>query len=254
MKRIRYSLLFIAIIVLAICTVLLLNFTAPNPTGRRYSSQTIDLSLNSNEKGLQGEQILAHDLGIPPNDASDRVCICANQETPPELIACNSCLAYVQGLQHNRRPDFITDKTIIEVKNRQELLYGSDRDTIEISDYALAANALDRSLWVYVRTDTISDERFDEIVEQTGGHVVYYLAVPGYVDQVGQAAKSGLFIAITILLIAGTWELHVRRPAQPTPSVGSKSQSLVDDIDRFVEKTKAKANLKIDIEDERQGE
>jgi hypothetical protein len=202
-----------------ICVVLLLDFTASNPTGRRYSSETIDLSLSSAEKGRQGEDILSLDLDLPPNDTVGRVCICTNPTSPPDPIACNSCLAYVESLQQNRRPDFITSKYIIEVKNRQELLYSGDgdRDTAEITDYAIAARALHRSLWVFVRTDTDVDSQFHDLVETTGGKIVGYLAVPGHVDKVAQAAKVGLLASVIVLVFAGACELRTRRGHHPAP-------------------------------------
>jgi hypothetical protein len=53
-----------------LCGVLLLNFTASNPTHRRYPSQT-PLTTGQGTGvviGLDAERILAKDLGLPPND------------------------------------------------------------------------------------------------------------------------------------------------------------------------------------------
>ena len=59
--RFRAGLILCSLIVLIVSVVLILDFTASNPTGRRYSSETIDLALDFREKGLQGERILSHD-------------------------------------------------------------------------------------------------------------------------------------------------------------------------------------------------
>lgn len=183
----RYLLALTALVVLIISVILLLNFTASNPTGRRYSSETIDLALSSQEKGQQGELIVARDLGIPRNETDARACLCrTDQPNPPN---CNSCLVQITELSQNRRPDFITTEYMVEVKNHQGLLYG-DRDWDQINDYAIGARELSIPLWVFVRTDTEVDPQFDEVVEVSGGRVVRYLAVPGHMDRVEQVAKS----------------------------------------------------------------
>ena len=57
--------------------VLLLNFTAPNPTGRRYSSEVVNLNLDNGAKGVEGERILAQDLNAPNNNI-EKHCICGD--------------------------------------------------------------------------------------------------------------------------------------------------------------------------------
>ena len=96
----------------------------------------------------------------------------------------------VNDLQSNFRiPDFIAPDFIAESKNTQNLLY-SGREYDQISDYALAAKLLNRPLWVYTRVDTIVEPKFYEIVHATGGNVVPYFTVPGYVDPVDDAARK----------------------------------------------------------------
>lgn len=240
----RYLLLLIALVVLIISVVLLLDFTASNPTGRRFSSGTVDLSLSNQEKGRQGEQIVAEDLGIPSNDTGARACLC---HTPnPSPVACNSCFAQVEQLTQDRRPDFITAKYIVEVKNHQNLLYNSGRDWQEIGDYAIGARELAIPLWVFVRTDTEVAPQLDALVESTGGQVVHYLAVPGYVDRVGQVAKVSAAISLIVLLAV------LFRPSGSRPSPDpAPPKSATDDLEDFVARVKAKKRLEIDIEDSR---
>ena len=239
----RYLIALIALVVLVVSIILLLNFTASNPTGRRYSSETIDLALRPQEKGQQGEQIVSHDLGIASNDTSARTCLCHQEQ--PSSGACSSCFVQVEQLAQDRRPDFITSDYIVEVKNHQDLLY-SGRDWDEISDYAIGARALGIPLWVFVRTDTEVDGRLDAIVEATGGRVVHYLVVPGHVDWVGQVAKVAAAVSLIVLLVV------LFRPgggkSSPDPK---KAQSAADDLEDFVKRAKAKKRLEIDSEDSR---
>ncbi len=122
MKRFIGGILFLtAVAGLILGFVLLMNFTAPNPTGRRYSSEVVNLSANSNEKGQQGERILEKDLNLPNNNVTKQ-CICAlqfaNTSTPPPN--CTTCIHYMEVASESglsRRPDFVTDKYFIESKN-----------------------------------------------------------------------------------------------------------------------------------------
>jgi hypothetical protein len=239
----RYVLALTVTIVLIVSVILLLNFTANNPTGRRYSSETIDLTLSAQGKGQQAEEIVSRDLDVPRNEISRRACLCRTGQ--PDSQACNSCFANVRQLTQNRRPDFITSDYILEVKNHQGLLY-SGRDWDQIGDYAIAATELDIPLWIFVRTDTEVDFQFYDIVELTGGRVVKYLAVPGHIDQVGQVAKVTAACSVIILLLLPLR----RREAKPSPEP-AKPKSATEDLEDFVRRVKDKKRSEIYKEDSR---
>jgi hypothetical protein len=67
------------LIALTACVVLLLNFTAPNPTGRRYSSESPLMTGQGSAQqiGLSAERVLARDLGIARNEALTSVNVSA---------------------------------------------------------------------------------------------------------------------------------------------------------------------------------
>lgn len=61
MRRIKVLCLIAGLSITIVAVVLLLNLTAPNPTGKRYSSQSHFISGSSRAIGLSGERILAHE-------------------------------------------------------------------------------------------------------------------------------------------------------------------------------------------------
>ncbi|MBX3064915.1 MAG: hypothetical protein KF726_18175 [Anaerolineae bacterium] len=211
MKKLRRLALAISLICALISIVLLLNFTAPNPTGRRYSSE-IPLTTGqgrAQEIGSDGERVLAQDLRLPNNNDADQLkCICNSGQPDPNQ--CSVCLANVTMQSPFRRPDFIGTNFIAEVKNAQNLLYDS-RDLEQIRDYALAAKAMGQPLWLYTRVNTNFDAEFERLVNETGGGVVRYLTVSGYVDPVDETARSVLGWALLIGVITGAWEIGSRR-------------------------------------------
>jgi|GEM_PF-546954 len=213
MRPIRFGLLILSLCAFIGCFVLLLNITAPNPTHRRYSSW-MPLTTGrkmSNQIGLEGEQVLSDDLGIPRNDLMDeRQCFCRDANVTP--LNCKRCAAHYAGLVISRRPDFVTDRLIVESKN-VKLLDQDRRDPLgQISDYTAVALALGRPLWLYVRVNTDVDEKFYQLAESTGGGVVPYFTVPGYVDPVDANARGGLLAsgALSSFVIIG--EVFSRRP------------------------------------------
>ncbi len=193
MKSLRRIILVLAFLAAILSIILLLNFTAPNPTGRRYSSRT-PLSTGegtAGQIGLAGERVLADDLHLPRNDAPDQLqCIC-NSPTYADLKNCRVCIVSAQLTSPYRRPDFVGRNFIAEAKNAQNLYYDS-RDLAQITDFAMAARALNWPLWVYTRVNTNFDPEFLRIVRTTGGDVVPYFTVTGYSDPVDQAAQLGL--------------------------------------------------------------
>ncbi len=221
MKRFRRIVFNAALIVFIVSILLLLNITASNPTHRRYSSQMPLTTGQGNGKALgdSAEIILAADLSLPNNNAADqRQCLCKNMSSANGK-ACNLCLP-VNDLQSDFRvPDFISPNFMAESKNTQNLLY-TGREYDQISDYALAAKLLNRPLWVYIRVDTIVAADFYEIVHATGGNVIPYFTVPGYVDLVDDAARKSGAISICILLSFGLMKLYSgqSRNDMPTPA------------------------------------
>ncbi|MBZ0295030.1 MAG: hypothetical protein K8L99_20875 [Anaerolineae bacterium] len=256
MHKIRLALMVALLVVMIGAFLIVLNITHPNPTGRRYSSEVIDLTLPSHQKGLQAEAILEKDLHTARNDSSgNRQCICTDADDPPIPLACTSCLAYIPELQNNRRPDFMTDRYIAEVKNHGEGLYESQRDLDELADYVIAAQTLRLPLWVYLRTNIPVPDDFRVLIEATGGGVVSYLAVPDYVDTVGQIAlvvlvvSSGLFTLLAAIGIRSQRVMVIAAPpSRPAPT------EPIDDLEAFIQRSREKTQRRIDEADSRLGQ
>ena len=223
LKRVRRFVFGVSCFCALICVVLLLNVTAPNPTGRRYSSETPPTTGEASGSviGSAAERILANDLRLPNNnDTNQRQCFCRTTAVI-NANACNVCLA-APGMQSVYRiPDFISPNFIAESKNARNLLY-TGREFDQISDYALAAKVLNRPLWVFIRVNTYVEPDFYQVVESTGGGVVPYFAVPGYVDPIDGVARTGLFIAGAC--VTGCMWLEWRS-GRKTRSVAVKSPS-----------------------------
>lgn len=198
LRRIAFVLAFAAFIG---CVILLLNFTAPNPTGRRYSSRVILTSGNPQTVGRDAENVLGLDLRLPNNnDPDQRQCICGNPSYA-NTGDCRVCLAISASIDTYRIPDFVAPGFIAEAKNRAGLPY-SGRDADQISDFVIASQALNRPLWLYIRVNTDLDPSYMEMVEATGGGVVRYFATADYADPVDTGARNGVVVSIVIL--AGT--------------------------------------------------
>lgn len=259
MKIIRRLILLVAIIAFALCIVLLLNFTAPNPTHRRYSSETPLTTGQANGKqiGDDGERILSNDLNLPNNnDPAQLQCLCGNGSNP-----CKSCLTKLPSLSTYRVPDFVGPNFLAEAKNKQDLLY-TGREVDQIHDYVLAALLMNRPLWVYVRVNTDVAPEFTQLVESTGGGVLYYFTVPGYTDPVDKTVQTGAAISVIGLVGAGSleWWSHRRRKVRvvvvelpsPTPApdkpVDSTSRKL-DHAEDFLAKRKDRLRGQLDNED-----
>jgi hypothetical protein len=210
---------------------MLLDFTASNPTGRRNSSEsplTTDQG-TANAIGLSGEEVVAHDLGIPRNEqVNQRQCICKDESNAPPASECRTCFVYISSITSYRRPDFVAPNFIAEVKNVKRLLY-SGREVEQINDYVTAAIALKRPLWLYVRVDTYVEPPFKDLVKSTGGRVVRYLTVPGHVDPIDSAARVVLFVALVMMILIALMELSIilffgGQPIVGVPSPGKPAQ------------------------------
>ncbi|MBC8100703.1 MAG: hypothetical protein H7Y11_14780 [Armatimonadetes bacterium] len=220
---IRRVVIFLAMLTLIVYIGVLLNFTDSNPTGRRYSSAMPLTSGqgDSQEIGASGVAILARDLNLPLNDAPDQLqCVCGSGYTTAlPNKQCRLCVSSTPLLSRGnyRRPDFVTRDFIAESKNVQQLVYES-RDFEQIQDYATAARALGRPLWLYVRVNTQVDLRFTFLVIDTGGGIVRYFSVPGWEDGVDREAKHAIAISGGVLsgtLILEALSRRSRKPRTP---------------------------------------
>ena len=205
-KRHSYALILsvAGVLTIALTLVLLLNITAPNPTGRRYSSAMPMFSGGTTTIGTSAEVILSNDLGAPRNEDTDqRQCICGGAANG-RRGRCNVCVTQMASLIGSYRiPDFVTSKYIAESKNEGGLPYrGSSDDVLQIYDYAAGARTLGIPLFVYTRVDTQVTPEFRAIVESTGGGIIPYFTVPGWIDPMDEMAKQGL-IGGVLLLIGG---------------------------------------------------
>lgn len=256
-----------ALISAAVCIVLLLNITAPNPTGRRYSSQPIDLTLRDSQRiGEQGESILSIDLHLLHNAEPNLQCLCdsrnPNQKTPP----CRACIVDMTLVNPGgyREPDFVGNGFIAESKNQKKFLYSRGDDIQQITDYVNAALALRQPFYLYVRVDTPVGKAFYPLVESTGGAIIPYFAVPGWIDPVDEVARRGLLISggtlslvgLSLLLgrrdprpVTARIPVIVDRPSQPQlPSPIMKANRDIDAMERFHEQSVLKTWRKLDGE------
>lgn len=250
MKFLRRSLMLAAVLTALLCAVLLLNFTAPNPTGRRYSSETplTTGDAQNREIGWDGERVLAQDLRLPNNnDPSQLQCFC-RQGSYINSNDCNTCIPVSTLTSSYRIPDFVTDSFIAESKNRREFYYNG-REVDQIADYVTAAILIRRPLWVYVRVNTPVAPEFTELVQSTGGDVVYYFTTPGYVDPVDQTARAGFAGAGILFGFVGWLELRSWRgqkrlkllSSKPKPTAPPKYPN--DPLNRAIHKTDAAADF-----------
>ena len=255
MQNLRRLILIFALLVCITSVVLLLNFTAPNPTGRRYSSEPVLATGSAQAVGLSGETILSRDLGVPRNDDPDqRQCVCSGSNNSNAIPGdCRSCVAFSSLVSSYRRPDFITAGYIAEAKNRQNLLYEHTDQIDQISEYADAARVLNRPLWLFTRVDTTLSPEYYPIVEATGGSVVPYFTVPGYIDPVDTIARVALVTAsfsIVIVLAIGRIRHLPRRSVPPKTPIASAVKTTKSAED-FWSSTKDRLRSQNDAEDAR---
>jgi hypothetical protein len=254
MKTLRRSMLVLSVILLLVSLILLLNVTAPNPTGRRYSSQTplTTRQGNAGEIGLDGERILAADLGLPRNERPDQLqCFCATGARNISVSECRVCMSYAQlSTTTYRRPDFVGANFIGESKNTLNLFY-DNRTFDQIADYALSARAIGWPLWVFTRVNTQIDPEYYDLVASTGGGIVLYFTVPGYTDPVDAAATKALSAGAVLLVVSGGWSLLAGRPKTARPKPRRQPASPLRDLDEYVQKTRDRVRREIDTEDSR---
>ena len=264
LHKIRLSIIAAAALVALICAVLLLNITAPNPTGRRYSSQAVIMQgANSRIVGDSAEAVLAGDLGIPNNNADDqRLCLCGtNGQHSPQM--CRSCAASVPEIATFRIPDFVGPSFIADSKN--ERLYPSRHDLEQLTDMVAGAKLLGKPLWVYVRVCTLMKPEaaaLNDLIVSTGGGVLLYFTgenCPGWVDPVDQMARAGLVGAFMVLGVFGVWEYRALRPPRtvtvpapaPRPQPGKGPFDKADTAADFAVRQRDRARRDLDVEDAR---
>lgn len=270
MKILLRLLMLFSFIAIVMAVILLLNFTAPNPTGRRYASEpTLRTGEGDTQAiGLSAELVLAHDLGLTRNDEPDqRQCVCnsttasGDNFTPAE---CRVCFAYTPINAAHRRPDFISAQFIAESKNVRDLLYSRQDRADQISDYAAAARSLKIPLWLYVRVDSNLSPDFQKIISSTGGGIVYYFTYPGYVDQVDLGAQIVLLIAVItflgsavlLVVLSGRrpkWIVVTPRtspaPRRPVADPITKTKRKTDAAEDFLNRSKDRAQRDADTYD-----
>lgn len=269
MKSIVRFLALAALLGIVVSNFLLMNLTAPNPTGRRYSSEA-PLTTgegSSSAIGISGEAVLAKDLGLPNNNLAGQIqCICGNA-SQAKSNQCNACLMTLPSLSTYRRPDFVGSGYLAESKNEQGLWY-SGREVDQINDYVLAAILMRAKLWVYVRVNTEVAPEFVYLVESTGGGVVWYFTVPGYRDPV-ETILHTIFISSCLTLAAVGFMVwassrlknrpiivsspSAKPPRSPKPSGDpiSKAMRKTDAAEDFVQRSKEKRWQDIEKEDSR---
>ncbi len=259
MKTLRRSALVGAFVSLIISGVLLLNITAPNPTGRRYSS-AIPLTTgegSAGEIGGDGERILAADLRLPNNNLPDqRQCICGAAGGVPG--GCNLCVAHSPRVQNFRISDFVAPGFIAEAKNVRQLLVTYERDFRQISEIAAAARESGLPFWVFVRVDTHVDAAYYSLFDGMPGGIVPYFSVPGYVDALDQLATYLLLLALLVIIGVLVWEIAARKtpvittPVKKTPPPRDPLAK-ADDAQDFMRRMKDRARRDIDTHDSTNG-
>jgi hypothetical protein len=230
-KFLRRCLLLISFGALIFSSVLLLNFTAPNPTGRRYSSEIPPENIRGRDGG-NAEIILSIDLGVHQNTITPpRQCIC-NSSFSNSLPRSNCDVCTLNSeVERYHIPDFVTDAFIIEAKNYSPNsgdVYSQNGNQLDA--YLIMAHQLNRPFWLFVAVDSVVRDELRLLAEATGGGVVYYFTVAGYVDPIDTAAKGGITVSSTIFALSAIWEVwSLRRlrirlspPKQPTPRSASK--------------------------------
>jgi len=251
-RSILYSLY---LIMLASICLIIVNFAAPNPTGRWFSSDYVDTTQSGNVFGHEAEAVLAQDLGIVQNDSSDggRVCFC-NQDAATPPGRCNVCEVNSANISTWSIPDFVNNRLIIDSK-------AVSRFTIDeqISNFIAVAEQSNRPLWIFVRYDTTYSESTLEQIQATGGDIVDYFVVDGYAHLLvmEQAINNILIVAIVFAAGLMIWQfIVVRREDSPSEDIQSlddvdKAEESVEDTEEYMRRMErlSKRTIKDDKED-----
>ena len=241
MKSIQKIILSLCLILILILSIswLALRVTAPNPTHRWYSTEVLDVSTTTTEeRGLQGEYLLAHDLGLeaPTNErGNNAICVCGTQYSSSKPSQCSVCAVYSADISNYRIPDFVTTSYIAEAKNRVSL-GARDTDTLEqITEMVAAARALHLPFYLFVRANTNVDPVYYDLARSTGGDVIqYFLVDPNDTRLILEQAIPNIII---ILLAVGAGVLIVGYIINNLPKRPSHDNDEMDDAEHSVEDT-----------------
>jgi hypothetical protein len=259
MLQIRRQFLIASLILLTIVPTfsLLLTTTAPNPTGRWFSSAFVDTTQTNYIFGAQAELILANDLKLPQNDSEEgeRRCFCSqSQETPPGR--CNVCEANSAAISTWVIPDFITNRIIVDSK-----AVGQFRSSTEqIRSFITIAEQSERELWIFVRKDTTFSDLTLQQIRSTGGDIVPYFVVAGYgyLALIDQAANNIITVALILAVGLLVWEYFASQrrddvsPSDTLPDEVEHAEDSVEETERYMQRMErlSKKVLKEDDKDD----
>lgn len=259
-RRIILSFCLVLIAILSIAWLVLL-FAAPNPTHRWYSSEILNVDTTSNqERGLQGEYLLAQDLGLdrPTNERSNNaVCVCGIQFTGTTPSQCSQCAVYTADVSNYRIPDFVTTLYIAEAKNRFSIA-ASDTDTLaQVTEMVAAARALQLPFYLFVRINSAIDPVYYDLARSTGGDVIHYFLVDPYDTRL--VFEQALPNIILVLLVVAAGVLVVgyiinNRPKRPADSIDEidKAEDSVEETEEFMKRMERLSKRSKD-DDEKKG-
>lgn len=239
---IRRRILIISVILLTVASVvsLLFSTTAPNPTGRWFSSNFIDTSLATQIYGQEAEIVLAHDLHLPQNDSpeGERRCFCNVQyQAPPGR--CNVCETSSANISSWSIPDFVTDGMIVDSK-----AVGQFTVDKQINNFITVAKQTGRQLWIYVRNDTTFSDATRSSIQATGGDIIPYFVVSGFGTWLlaEKAANNILIFAIIIALGLLIWEYIAQQgrkqapPSDTLPDEVERAEDSVEETERYMQR------------------
>jgi hypothetical protein len=237
-QKIILSLCLTFIIILSI-SWLAIRFLAPNPTHRWFSSEVLNVTTTTtDERGTQGEDLLAYDLGLssPTNERSNNsICVCGTQYTITKPSQCSVCAVYSADISTYRIPDIVTTSYIAESKNRFSIP-ASDRDTLaQITDMVAGARALRLPFYLFVRANTSVDPVYYDLARSTGGDVIQYFVVDAHDTRL--ILEQAIPNIIIILLAVGAGVLIVGYIVNNLPKRPSHENDELDDAEQSVEDT-----------------
>ena len=265
MTNFRRIIYFIATVIIIVCAILLFTAYDPgNPTHRRYSSEVVLTIGDPGDIGLSGEIVLSKDLGIPRNDEQKPRLVVCNKEkyeeasSPPEDNT--KCIHFSKDIVNYRIPDFVTDDFMAEAKNSRGLLINQKRNYEQIKEIAKACIEKGIPLWLFVRHNTLVDNEYHEIVEETGGRILYYFSTEGYVNptdhQLALIIAGTLCFLVSLIILEKLAKLIMwllPDSGKPKSSVvvpehksSRKARNTVDDYDQFMRSAGENARKTLD--------
>jgi len=265
MKRLSFA---SGLILMLIGAILLANFTASNPTNRRYASETIDQHITAQDGAYLAEDILSVDLGVSHNEKTDNTrCICQQGLSETDVNAkCNVCYistsVTLNGQNKSAIPDFFTDMYIADSKfyRASELKYDG-----QMQAFVDASLNLQIPLYIYVTMNTDVHPDVVNAVRSTGGDIIPYFIDEGYIDimdivGVFLVALGGMVVIATGVVVARnvakSWEMPDPEDAPkndeiivPRDMPEERIRKMMNDAEAFKNKVTDKTEAKIDIDD-----